>query len=100
MTTPSKSTTETSAGEAEEFEVMLVSDDAEPGYSVIVPALPGCFSQGDDWDEALSMAAEAIEGFLEFSSRPQKQVYDKERIIRDWTAIGCQVEVAAVWVQR
>ncbi len=98
MTTPFTAKTDAPDATGEEFEVLLVSDDLEPGYSVIVPSLPGCFSQGNNWDEALTMATEAIEGFLEFSSRPQKQAYDKDQIIRDWTAIGCQVEVAIVRV--
>ncbi len=41
----------------------------EPGedgkFVVSVPALPGCFSQGDTFDEAVAMARECIEGFLE-----------------------------------
>lgn len=35
------------------------------GYSVHVPALPGCHTQGDDLPEALRMAREAIELYLE-----------------------------------
>ena len=34
------------------------------GYSVVVPALPGCFSQGDDLPEALWMAQDAIQGYV------------------------------------
>ena len=49
----------------EEFQVALVSGLDEPGYSVFVPALPGCASEGDDWDEALYMIQGAIELFLE-----------------------------------
>ncbi len=37
----------------------------EGGYNVFVPALPGCVTQGDTYEEAVSMAEEAIEGFLE-----------------------------------
>jgi antitoxin HicB len=37
----------------------------EGGYVVTVPALPGCVTQGDTYDEALTMAQEAIEGFVE-----------------------------------
>lgn len=31
------------------------------GFSVYVPALPGCFSQGDTEDEAIANGREAIE---------------------------------------
>jgi len=35
------------------------------GYSVEVPALPGCYSQGETREEAIAMAEEAIELYLE-----------------------------------
>lgn len=35
------------------------------GFSVIVPALPGCVTWGDTFDHALEMAREAIELWLE-----------------------------------
>ena len=34
-------------------------------YTVTVPVLPGCISQGDTREEALEHAQEAITGFLE-----------------------------------
>lgn len=36
----------------------------EGGYVVYVPALPGCVTQGDTFEEAQKMAKDAIEGFL------------------------------------
>ncbi len=39
--------------------------EAEGGFMVTVPALPGCITQGDDLDEALAMAKEAIELYIE-----------------------------------
>jgi predicted RNase H-like HicB family nuclease len=35
------------------------------GYSVWVPDLPGCASQGDTYDEAMANIREAIESYLE-----------------------------------
>jgi antitoxin HicB len=35
------------------------------GYSVTVPALPGCITEGATWDEAIANAQEAITGYLE-----------------------------------
>jgi len=46
------------------FPVVLHSDDGIR-YGVTVPDLPGCFSAGDTFDEALDSAAEAIELHLE-----------------------------------
>jgi predicted RNase H-like HicB family nuclease len=37
----------------------------EGGYCVHVPALPGCFTQGETLDEARKMAREAIRGHIE-----------------------------------
>lgn len=36
----------------------------EGGYVVSVPALPGCITQGDTFEEALSMIKDAMEGYL------------------------------------
>lgn len=43
--------------------ILEPSDDG--GYTVIVPALPGCISEGDSVDEALSNISEAIELYRE-----------------------------------
>jgi antitoxin HicB len=37
----------------------------EGGFIVTVPALPGCVTQGETYEEAVAMAQECIEGFLE-----------------------------------
>jgi len=46
------------------FPVVLHSDDGVR-YGVTVPDLPGCFSAGDTFDEALASVAEAIDLHLE-----------------------------------
>lgn len=46
------------------FHVIIEQDEA--GYFVAeVPALPGCFSQGRTYEEAIVNIKEAIEGWLE-----------------------------------
>jgi antitoxin HicB len=47
-----------------EFEVALAEED-DGTFSVTVPALPGCTSQGGTRDEALEMICEAIELYIE-----------------------------------
>ena len=39
--------------------------ESDGGYVASVPALPGCVSQGDNRDEALSNIREAIELYFE-----------------------------------
>ena len=98
MTTPLAGQLQVSEVATEEFEVLLISDDLEPGYAVFCPSLPGCNSQGDDREEALAMIADAIEGFLMFPSRPAAPADRKERLIAEYTADGCRVEVVTVQV--
>lgn len=47
------------------FTVLLHKNVEVHGYSVIVPELPGCFSQGDTLQDALNNAREAIKLHLE-----------------------------------
>jgi predicted RNase H-like HicB family nuclease len=39
---------------------VILEPEADDGYSVICPAIPGCVSQGDTLDEALANIREAI----------------------------------------
>lgn len=39
---------------------VVLSPEADGGYSVVCPAVPGCVSQGDSLDEALDNIREAI----------------------------------------
>ncbi len=44
---------------------ILLRKEPEGGYTVIVPTLPGCVTFGSTIEEAIAMAKEAIELFLE-----------------------------------
>ncbi|GAB6173237.1 hypothetical protein JCM15765_27150 [Paradesulfitobacterium aromaticivorans] len=46
------------------FKVIL-EQNASGGFTVTVPALPGCVTQGRNREEALEHVQEAIGGFLE-----------------------------------
>ncbi len=39
--------------------------EPEGGYTVTVPSLPGCITYGENIDEAISMAEEAISLYIE-----------------------------------
>lgn len=45
--------------------VILIPDLESGGYTVEVPSLPGCISEGDTVEEALANIKEAIIGFEE-----------------------------------
>lgn len=44
---------------------VILEPQEEGGYTVYVPALPGCVSQGETADEALANIKEAIEVYTE-----------------------------------
>ncbi len=44
---------------------VVLEPQEEGGYTVYVPSLPGCISQGETHDEALDNIKEAIELYLE-----------------------------------
>jgi antitoxin HicB len=44
---------------------VLLKKEPEGGYTVTVPTLPGCVTYGDTIEEAVEMAREAIELYLE-----------------------------------
>jgi antitoxin HicB len=47
------------------YTVVLTPDLEEGGYTVTVPALPGCITEGDTLDEAMENARDAIRLCLE-----------------------------------
>lgn len=47
-----------------QFTIVLEWDEEGQGWAVTVPALPGCFTQGDTREQALANAQEAIVGHL------------------------------------
>jgi len=51
-------------GENYNFEIMLLPAE-EGGYTVTVPMLPGCVTEGDSLEEAKQNAKEAIELYIE-----------------------------------
>lgn len=64
-------------GDNLKYTVILVPEEGG-GYSVEVPALPGCYTQGETREEAIAMAREAIELYLE-SCRALHEPIPQER---------------------
>lgn len=44
---------------------VILQKEKYGGYSANVPSLPGCFSQGDNFEETIHNVQEAIELYLE-----------------------------------
>lgn len=44
---------------------VILRKEPERGYTVIVPSLPGCVTYGETIEEAIEMAKEAIELYIE-----------------------------------
>ena len=47
------------------YTVILLHDEETGTYTALVPALPGCISQGDTVDAAIAMAADAATVYLD-----------------------------------
>ena len=54
----------------------------EGGFTVYVPALPGCISEGDTEEEALANIREAIELYLE-DTETERMKSEKPVIVRE-----------------
>lgn len=64
----------------------------EGGYVVYVPAIPGCMTQGETFEEAEMMAKDAIEGCLETFKDMNKEIpaeSDKIIVARIPAEVSC-----------
>ncbi|HKH47914.1 MAG TPA: type II toxin-antitoxin system HicB family antitoxin [Thermoanaerobaculia bacterium] len=83
------------------FALALHTDDGVK-YGVTVPDLPGCFSAGDSFDEAVEMAREAIDAHCELLAEkgldiPSPQLLARHQADPDlagavWVVIDVNVE--------
>ncbi len=48
-----------------QYTIILHPDEEQGGYTVTVPALPGCVTEGNTIEEAIEMAKEAIQLYIE-----------------------------------
>lgn len=46
----------------------------EGGYTVTVPALPGCISEGETLEEALENIKDAIEGYIKVMVKHKRKI--------------------------
>lgn len=67
----------------------------EGGYIVMVPALPGCVTEGDTLEEARHMAKGAIEGYVETLmelGQPVPQDVPAKRVFEELTVTVLSAE--------
>ena len=60
---------------------ILIRPETDGTYTVIVPSLPGCLTFGDTIEEALEMAKEAIEVYIESLAARGKEIPVEENQI-------------------
>ncbi len=60
---------------------ILLNPEPEGGYTVTVPALPGCVTWGEDIDNAIEMAKEAIEAYIESMVANNEKVPDESKTL-------------------
>ena len=60
---------------------ILLRKEPEGGYTVIVPSLPGCITYGDTIEEAIKMAKEAIELYIENLREHDEEIPTEEGIL-------------------
>lgn len=58
--------------------IVVFEQEEDGGFSVSVPSLPGCFSQGDTFEEATKNIREAIELYLEDEKKDFWQTHRTE----------------------
>ncbi len=59
---------------------VVIHEAEEGGYWAEVPAIPGCATQGETFEELLQNLYEAVEGCLSVDVGPVK-VTDRDRVI-------------------
>ena len=61
------------------FDVVLLEDETG-GYVALVPALPGCHTQGDTLAEVMDNVKEAIDLYVETLTENEKKEIHKEKV--------------------
>ena len=57
---------------------VILQKESEGGYTVTIPALPGCVTYGKDVEEAKKMAVEVIELYLESLKEHNEEIPEEQ----------------------
>ena len=63
-----------------EYDVVLLEDESG-GYVALVPALPGCHTQGDTLAEVMENVKEAIDLYVETLTPQEKKDLLKQKVV-------------------
>jgi predicted RNase H-like HicB family nuclease len=63
-----------------EFDVVILEDETG-GYVALVPALPGCHTQGDTLEELIKNIKEAIELYTQTLSKEEKEDLLRQKVV-------------------
>lgn len=59
---------------------VVLEDAEEGGFTVTVPSLPGCVSEGDSYDEALANIKDAIKLYLRAVAKETQELKKRKHL--------------------
>ncbi len=59
----------------------MLRKEPEGGYTVMVPSLPGCVTYGETIEQAIEMAKEAIELYIESLKEHNEEIPTEEKTL-------------------
>ena len=67
---------------------IILSKAQEGGYTVIVPALPGCVTEGDTLEEAKLMAKDAIKCYIESLVKDGEPIPNENESLETYVSVA------------
>jgi len=62
-----------------QYTAIFEPDEESGGYTVTIPSLPGCISEGDNFEEALKNIKEAASLYLEVMRKKKEGIIKEEK---------------------
>jgi predicted RNase H-like HicB family nuclease len=70
---------------------IFLRKEPEGGYTVIVPSLPGCVTYGETIEEAVKMAKEAIELYIETLTTHGEKIPTEDNVFETTVSVESNV---------
>lgn len=64
-----------------QYTAIFEPDEKVGGFTVTIPSLPGCISEGDTFEEALKNIQEAASLYIEVMREKKRKIPEEERVI-------------------